>query len=316
MDRTKRATSLAMAAGFGLAACSAPGGAPGATDITSSLAGDIRIDGSSTVFPVSEAIAEEFQAVHPGVRVTVAFSGTGGGFKKFCAGETDANDASRPIKDEEAVGCAGAGVTPVELAVATDGLSVVVSPENDWIDCLTVDELKRIWDQGSTVERWSDVRAGWPAEEIALFGPGADSGTFDYFTEEINGEAKRSRSDYTQSEDDNALVQGIAGDRNALGYFGYAYFVENEDKVKAVPIDGGSGCVAPTEATINEGTYTPLSRPLFIYPSAESLARPEVKAFFDFYLETVGDIVGEVGYVPLHDAALEASKQALMDAGG
>ncbi len=280
------------------------------------LAGDIRIDGSSTVFPVTEAMAEEFQLDHPGVRVTVAFSGTGGGFKKFCAGETDANNASRPMKDDERAACIAAGVTPIELAVATDGLSIVVSHDNDWVDCLTLDELKRIWDQDSTILRWSDVRPEWPDEAIDLFGPGADSGTFDYFTEVVNGEAKRSRSDYTQSEDDNAIVQGIAGERYALGYFGYAYYIENEDKVKAVAVDAGAGCVSPTETTINDGTYSPLSRPLLVYPSVESLARPEVRAFFEFYLEFADLIVGEIGYVPLHEDALQRSLQTLADAAG
>ncbi|TAJ18926.1 MAG: PstS family phosphate ABC transporter substrate-binding protein, partial [Dehalococcoidia bacterium] len=280
--------------------------APGSTGSQPEpLSGEIAIDGSSTVYPITAAVAEEFQIENPDVKVTVAFSGTGGGFKKFCskgADATDATDASRPIKgtdkpgadgqlgtadDElsEATLCANAGIEPVELKVAYDGLSVVVNPANDFVDCLTTAELKAIWDQGSTVTTWADVRAGWPARKIELFGPGADSGTFDYFTEVVNGEAKRSRSDYTPSEDDNALVQGVANDDNGLGYFGFAYFEENADKLKLVPIDSGGGCVSPSIETIKDGTYAPLSRPLFVYPSAQALARPEVAAYFTYYLD-------------------------------
>jgi len=291
----------------------------------------VAIDGSSTVYPITAAVAEEFQIENPGVKVTVAFSGTGGGFKKFCAtgaDTTDANDASRPIKsadkpgadgnlgtadDElsEATLCKDAGIDPVELKVAYDGLSVVVNPANTWVDCLTTDELKAIWDQGSTVRTWADVRAGWPAQDIELFGPGADSGTFDYFTEVINGEAKRSRADYTPSEDDNALVQGIANDENGLGYFGFAYYEENTDKLKIVPVDGGTGCVTPSLDTIKDGSYAPLARPLFVYASTQSLARPEVAAFFAYYLDTVNSFVDEVGYVPLPEDELAATKAAL-----
>jgi phosphate transport system substrate-binding protein len=262
---------------------------------------------------VLEAMAEEFQIENRAVRVAVAFSGTGGGFKKFCAGETDANNASRPINAEEELEalCEPAGVEPVELRIAIDGLTVLVHPENDWASCMTVEELRLVWDQGSTVQRWNQVRPEWPDEPIRLFGPGADSGTFDYFTEEVNGEAQRSRSDFTQSEDDNALVIGIAGDRYALGYFGYAYYVENRDKVKAVAIDDGDGCIEATDETINSGTYTPLSRPLYIYPSVQSLERPQVAAFFRFLLEYVDLIVPEIGYVALPADQLQASKDAL-----
>ena len=294
----------------------APTTAP--TVAASPLAGAIAIDGSSTVYPISEAVAEEFQKANPGVKVTAAFSGTGGGFKKFCAGEIDMNDASRPIKTEdkpdaksEATLCKEAGIEFVELEVALDGLSVLVNPQNSWVDCLTTAELKSIWDTGSTVATWADVRAGWPADPIKLFGPGADSGTFDYFTEVINGKAKQSRSDYTQSEDDNALVIGIAGDRNALGYFGFAYFEENQDKLKLVAVDSGTGCVAPSNETIAAGTYQPLSRPLFIYPSTTALQRPEFAAFVQYYLENVNGFVDEVGYIEIPADRLQASKDGL-----
>jgi phosphate transport system substrate-binding protein len=271
------------------------------------LAGEFLIDGSSTVYPITEAIAEEFQLANQGVLVTVAFSGTSAGFQKFCRGESVANDASRPIKQEEIDACSTAGITPVELPVAYDGLSVMVNPANDWVSCLTVSQLNLIWDQGSPVQNWSDVDPSWPNEKINLYGPGADSGTFDYFTEEINGETDRSRSDYTQSEDDNSLVQGIAGDTYALGYFGYAYYQENADRLKVVPIDAeeGGGCVEPTPETISGLTYVPLSRPLFIYPSKEALQRPEVEAFFRYYLANVDALLGtgpgQVGYIQLHD---------------
>ena len=297
-----------------VAACSSSGASPSAGASGAALSGDIRIDGSSTVYPITEAVAEEFQTANKGVRVTVAFSGTGGGFKKFCEGDTDANDASRPIKDEEAATCKANGVDPVELEVAFDGLSVLVNPANDFVDCLTTDELKKIWDQGSTVKTWRDVRADWPADPIKLFGPGADSGTFDYFTEEINGETDRSRSDYTQSEDDNALVQGIANDVNGFGYFGFAYYEENTDKLKLVAIDGGSGCVAPSRETIADGSYAPLSRPLFVYPSRQSLDRPEVAALMQFYVDNASALAAEVGYVELPADRLQAAKDALAEA--
>jgi phosphate transport system substrate-binding protein len=299
-----------------VAACSSTGAAQpsGSAAGSSALTGDIAIDGSSTVYPITEAVAEEFQKANPGVRVTVAFSGTGGGFKKFCAGETDANDASRPIKpdsDDEGKGCAAKGIEPVELEVAFDGLSVLINPQNTWVECLTTDELKKIWDAGSTVTTWQDVRPDWPADEIKLFGPGADSGTFDYFTEVINGTVDQSRSDYTQSEDDNALVQGIAGDKNALGYFGFAYYEQNTDKLKLVAIDKGDGCVTPSRETIANGTYAPLSRALFVYPSRQSLAKPHVRAFFEYYLANASTFAAEVGYVELPADRLQKAKDAL-----
>ena len=316
-----RIAGLGMAAVFAIGACTNGAGASGGPSggpTDAQLSGEIRIDGSSTVYPVTEAIAEEFQIANPGVRVTVAFSGTGGGFKKFCNGETDANDASRPIKTEdtdtatsEATLCRDAGVEPVELRVAIDALSVVVNPENDWATCMTTDELKLLWDQGSTITRWNEIRPEWPNEPINLFGPGADSGTFDYFTEVINGSAQTSRSDFTQSEDDNTLVVGVAGDRYALGYFGFAYFVENSDKLRDVEIDSGAGCVGASAENVNNGTYTPLSRPLFIYPSTAALERPEVAAFFRYYLDEVDALLGDIGYIPLPADQLQASIDAL-----
>jgi phosphate transport system substrate-binding protein len=263
------------------------------------LQGKVRVDGSSTVFPISEAVAEEFGSAQPKVRVTIGVSGTGGGFKKFLAGETDINDASRPIKDKELAQAQANGIQFIEMPVAYDGLSVVIHKDNDWVDYLTVAELKKIWEPGSTVVTWQDVRPEWPAEKIGLYGPGTDSGTFDYFTEAINGKAQACRSDFTASEDDNVLVTGVAGDKYSLGFFGFAYYVENQDKLRVVPIDDGKGAIAPSVETINNGSYAPLSRPIFIYVSTAAAERPEVQAFVAFYLETAGTLANEVGYVGL-----------------
>lgn len=266
------------------------------------LKGTVSINGSSTVFPISQAVAEEFQKVHPAVRVVVGTSGTGGGFKQFVRGETDINDASRPIKDSEIALCKENGIEYVELKIAIDGLSVIVSPTNDWCDCLTVGQLKAIWEPGSQVKKWSDVDSSWPAEEIKLFGPDTDSGTFDYFTEAICGEGGASRSDYTSSADDNVLVRGVSGDKNSLGYFGYAYYVENRDSLKVVGIsesDDKSNCVKPTDETIEGGTYVPLSRPLFLYVNKASLKKPHVLEYLRYYLAEGQDLVSEVGYVRL-----------------
>jgi phosphate transport system substrate-binding protein len=261
------------------------------------------------VFPLTEAVAEEYRAVQPRVRVTVGFSGTGGGFKKFYGGEVDINDASRPIKTTEAEQCAEAGIGFVELPVAFDGIVVVVSPSNTFVEQLTVAELKMIWEPGSTVQTWQDVRADWPAEQIRLYGAGTDSGTFDYFTEAINGQAQASRADFTASEDDNVLVQGVAGDKNALGFFGFAYYEENASRLKIVAIDGGAGPVVPSLTTIKEGTYAPLSRPIFIYVTREAAERPEVDSFVDFYLTSAAALSQDVGYVPLPDAVYELARQ-------
>ena len=266
---------------------------------SSSLSGTVEIDGSSTVFPISEAVAEEFNKVHPNVRVNVGISGTGGGFKRFTVGETDISDASRAIKDSERDAAASNGIEYHELRVGTDGLSVMVSTRNDFLDCLTVGELEMIWDAGSSVKNWNQLRSSFPDRPLRLYGPDTDSGTFDFFTEEINGEAQVSRADYTASTDDNVLVQGISGDRNALGYFGYAYYAENADKLKLVSVDNGDGCVTPTPDTILSGEYKPLTRPLFIYVNKKSLERPEVKAFVEFYMEKGEELTREVGYVPV-----------------
>lgn len=259
----------------------------------------VRVDGSSTVFPITEAVAEEFQKKNPNIRVTVGISGTGGGFKKFSAGETDLNDASRPIKASEISMASENGIEFIELPVAFDGISVLVNPGNDFVDSLTVEELRKIWQPGSTVNKWNDIRANWADRSLNLYGPGTDSGTFDYFTEAINGKSQACRADFTASEDDNVLVQGIAGDPNALGFFGYAYYGENRSRLKAVLIDGGKGPVAPSEQSINDGSYEPLSRPIFIYVSKKASERPDVASFVKFYLENAPTLVTEVGYVPL-----------------
>ncbi len=267
----------------------------------------IRADGSSTVFPITEAVAEEFMKANKGIQVTVGISGTGGGFKKFCAGETDLNDASRPIKQAEieAAQKASPPVELIELPVAFDGLAIMVNPSNDFVTSLTVDELKRIWQPESTVKKWKDVRPEWPDRPIKLYGAGQDSGTFDYFTEAIVGKERHCRSDYTGSEDDNMLVQGIGGDKDALGFFGYAYYAENKDKLKLVAIDAGKGPVLPSEATVLDGTYQPLSRPIFIDVSKKAAARPEVESFVRFYLKNAPKLVKEVGYIPLPDKVYE-----------
>jgi phosphate transport system substrate-binding protein len=325
----QRLGALALLATIALGACSGGGAtaSPSAGESAASeaapseaapseaadLTGSVTIDGSSTVYPITEAVAEEFQGANSGVQVSAAFSGTGGGFKLFCVGDTDINDASRPIKpddDGEGKACTSNNITLVELQVAIDGLTVVVNADNDFVTCLTRDELAKIYGPDSPQDlKWSDVNASFPAEPVNRFMPGADSGTFDYFTETINGEVDAATQFATPSEDDNVLVTGVAGDVNAIAFFGYAYYVENTDKVKAVEIDGGDGCVAPTDETINSNTYTPLSRPLFIYPNVdEAKARPELKAFVDFYLENAQALSSEVGYVALPDDLLQTEK--------
>ena len=272
------------------------------------LRGTIQIDGSSTVFPVTQAVAEEFRRGQPGVQVNVAVSGTGGGFKRFTTGETDISNASRPIKDSEAEAAQQNGIEFIEMRVGTDGLSVMVHPSNDFVDCLSVDELNTIWMPGSTINNWQDVRAGFPDQRLRLYGPDTDSGTFDYFTEEINGEAQVSRADYTASADDNVLVQGIGGDRGSLGYFGYAYYQENQDSLKVIGVDNGDGCVVPEPSTIEDGSYTPLSRPLFIYVNVASLDKPEVQAFVEYYMDHGYQLTGEEGYVPVEHSVYANNK--------
>ena len=266
---------------------------------TVKLSGTIEIDGSSTVFPITQAVAEEFQKINTDVRVNVGISGTGGGFKRFTKGETDINDASRPISTSEIELTNTNKINYIELKIALDGIAVVINPKNTWVDYLTTAELKMIWNANSTVTKWSDVRPTWPDQPLNLYGPGTDSGTFDYFTEVINGKTKSSRADFTASEDDNILVQGITGDTNSLGYFGYAYYAENEAKLKVVPIDSGASPVTPNDSTITSNTYTPLSRPLFIYVNTASLERPEMTAFVEFYMVNGEALVHEVGYTPL-----------------
>jgi phosphate transport system substrate-binding protein len=261
----------------------------------------ITIDGSSTVYPITEAIAEEYRAEDPDVDVTIGVSGTGGGFQKFGRGEVAITNASRPIKDDEKAIAESNGISFVELEVAYDGLAVVVHPENDWVSCFTVEQLKKIWEPAAqgTIKRWNQIDPTWPDEEIHLFGPGVASGTFDYFTEAIVGKSGSSRGDYTASEDDNVLVQGVSGDKYGLGFFGLAYYEENSDKLKMIPVDGGEGCVEPTTETVSNGTYAPLSRPLFIYVNSSSLENPSVVDFVNFYLTEAPGLLKDVGYIPL-----------------
>jgi phosphate transport system substrate-binding protein len=262
----------------------------------------VTVDGSSTVFPITEAVAEEFQKDKKGaVKVTVGISGTGGGFKKFCRGEIDISDASRPIKKSEMEECAKAGIKYFELPIAYDALTVVIHPQNTWAKTLTVADLKKMWEpeaQGK-VTNWNQVRPDFPDMPLKLYGPGTDSGTFEYFTEAVVGKAKASRADYTASEDDNTLVTGVSRDKGGLGYFGYAYYAENSKKLGAASIDGGKGPVAPSSQTVEDGTYVPLARPIFIYVAEKSLQKPEVKEFVEFYMKNAAKLVKEVKYVPL-----------------
>lgn len=286
-------------------------GTPGSEAPAEEVVGSISIDGSSTVYPITEAVAEEYREVSRS-QVTIGVSGTGGGFQKFCRGEIHITGASRPIRPTEAEACGAAGIEYVELPVAYDGIAVVVNPANTWVDHLTVAELKRMWEPAAqgTVMRWNQIRPEWPDEEIHLFGPGIDSGTYDYFTAAIVEQEHASRGDFTSSEDDNVLVQGVGGDRLALGFFGYAYYVENQSRVRAVPIDdgdaaNGAGPIAPTLDTVGGGTYQPLSRPVFIYVSKAAAELPFVDAFMDFYLDQAAELSAEVGYIPLPPSAKE-----------
>lgn len=294
----------------GVAAC---GGDRGEGDGPS---GRIQIDGSSTVYPVSQAVAEEYmRSQGRGVQVTVSQSGTGGGFQRFCSGETEISDASRPIKDSEREACERNGVEPLEFEVGSDGITVAVNPRNEFLQCLTVEELRKIWEPGSTVRTWSDVREGLPNTPMKLYGPGTSSGTFDYFTEAVMGEEDQSRQDYTASEDDNVLVQGVSGDPGALGYFGYAYYEENQDQIRAVAVDDGGGCVQPSRETIGSGEYTPLARPMFIYVSGAALERPEVRSFVEYYMQNAEELVPQVGYVPLDAEAYASNLSRVQELG-
>ncbi|MBC8047238.1 MAG: PstS family phosphate ABC transporter substrate-binding protein [Fimbriimonadaceae bacterium] len=289
------------------------GGSASGDEKDKPLSGSISIDGSSTVFPISEAVAEDFRGAQPKVNITVAESGTGGGFKKFGRGEIDICGASRPIKDSEKAVCDSAGIKYVELEVAYDGLAVVVNNENTWVDKLTVAELKMIWEPAAQdkIKTWNQVRPDFPNEPLHLYGPGTASGTFDYFTEEICGKKGDSRGDYTANENDNVLVTGVAGDKGGLGYFGMAYYENNIDKLKIVPVDNNNGGVIPTKETVLNKAYTPLSRPLYIYISEKAMARPEVAAFVKYYVDNMQTLAEEVGYVALNESDFAAQKAKL-----
>ncbi|NUK03281.1 PstS family phosphate ABC transporter substrate-binding protein [Streptomyces lunaelactis] len=302
--------ALAFAAALTLSACG--GGDSGSTSgsaVSEELSGKVTVDGSSTVAPLSTAAAELFAEEQPKVQVTVGTSGTGGGFEKFCNGETDISDASRPIEPDEKAACDKKGITYDELTVANDALTVVVNKDADWVDCLTVAQLKKIWEPKSTVNNWNQVDPTFPSVPLKLFGAGTDSGTFDYFTEVINGEEGASRTDYSPTEDDNVTVQGVAGSDGGMGYFGFSYFEENQDKLKALKINAGDGCVAPGVETAQNGTYKPLSRPLFIYPSAKALERPEAEGYVEYYVENNQDIAKDAKFIPLN-ATQEKELQA------
>jgi phosphate transport system substrate-binding protein len=315
MLRSQRFCGLALTAVL-TAACGSGSSAPGESSAAPAL---IQIDGSSTVFPISEAVAEEFQKANPNVRVTVGISGTGGGFQKFCRGETDISDASRPIRPAEIESCQKAGIEYIELPIAYDGLAVVVNPKNAWAETITVDELKTLWSpeaQGKVL-RWNQVRPSWPNREIRLFGAGVDSGTYDYFTEAVVGKEGASRGDFTSSEDDNVLVQGVSSDELALGFIPFAYVEQNQGKLKLVPVDdakadNGAGPITPSAETVRNGTYQPLSRPLFIYVARKAADRAEVQRFVDSFF-TSAELVREVGYVELTPQIYELAKKHFVE---
>jgi len=307
-----RLCAIALVSATTAAAC---GGGSSESAASNAAPAVIQLDGSSTVFPISEAVAEEFQKANPGTRVTVGISGTGGGFQKFCRGETDISDASRPIRPTEIETCKKAGIEYIELPIAYDGLAVVVNPKNTWATSVTVAELKTLWspDAQGNVLRWNQVRSSWPNREVRLFGAGVDSGTYDYFTEAVVGKEGASRGDFTSSEDDNVLVQGIGSDELALGFLPFAYVEQNHDKLKLVPVDdgkaeNGSGPLAPSAETVRNGTYQPLSRPLFIYVAKKAAERPEVQKFVDAYFGASA-LIREVGYVELTPQIYDLAKK-------
>jgi phosphate transport system substrate-binding protein len=317
ISRFGASTALVVVSGFALSAC---GGQATGSDSDGSatggaaLSGAIASDGSSTVGPLTSAAAELFMTENSGVNITVGTSGTGGGFKKFCEGQTQLSNASRPIKDEEKAACAAKGIEYQEIVVANDALTVVANKDNDFLTCLTVDELKTLWEPAATgkVTTWDQVNSTFPAEDIKLYGPGTDSGTFDYFTDEINGEEGASRTDYEPSEDDNVIVQGVSGDKNASGYFGFTYFEENSDTLKAVEVDNGKGCVAPSAEAARDGSYAPLSRPLFIYIDKKAWAsNPALKAFVSFYVENDANVAEAAKYIPLSDEQKKTAQDEL-----
>ncbi len=286
----------------------------GAAASGTAFAQSIAVDGSSTVYPISLAMAEEFQIINPDAQVTVGFAGTGGGFERFCAGETQVSDASRVIQDDEVAACDAAGIPFIELPIAADALTVVVNPKNDFVTCLTTEQLTQIWSAGGGVTNWSDVNPDWPAEPIDLYAPGVDSGTFDYFNEAIIGDGNEIRQDFSPSEDDNVLVQGVQGNEYAMGFFGYAYYAENPDTLKAVEIDNGNGCVAPSAEAVVDASYEPLSRPLFIYVSQNAVDNtPAVGDFVNFYLSPDNrELITSTGYVA-YDAAVYEAVQGRFD---
>ena len=307
-----RLCAIALVSATTAAAC---GGGSSESAASNAAPAVIQLDGSSTVFPISEAVAEEFQKANPGIRVTVGISGTGGGFQKFCRGETDISDASRPIRPTEIETCQKAGIEYIELPIAYDGLAVVVNPKNTWATSITVAELKTLWspDAQGKVLRWSQVRSSWPNREVRLFGAGVDSGTYDYFTEAVVGKEGASRGDFTSSEDDNVLVQGVSSDELALGFLPFAYVEQNQDKLKLVPVDdgkaeNGSGPLSPSAETVRNGTYQPLSRPLFIYVAKKAAERPEVQKFVDAYFGASA-LIREVGYVELTPQIYDLAKK-------
>ena len=311
MTYTLRIFVLLIATIMGLSSCGSKSSENNNSD-SGNISGEIKIDGSSTVYPITEAIAEEFRTVQPEVKITVGVSGTGGGFKKFSRGEIDINNASRPIKAAEAATAKENNLGYLELKVAFDGLVVVVNKENTWVNDITVDELKKLWepDAQEKVMKWNQIRKEWPAEEIHLYGPGVASGTYDYFTEAIVGKSGSSRGDYTASEDDNVLVQGISGDKNAIGFFGLAYYEENKEVLKLVGVDAGKGVVLPSLNTVKDGTYAPLSRPVFIYVTDTAAGKQHIRAFVDFYLTKADSLVQDVGYIPLTQAEYKAQQEA------
>ena len=307
---------LRVAAPFALVACAcllatACGGSGNSDE--NGLSGRIEADGSSTVGPLTSYAAEAFQKLHSGVQVTVGISGTGGGFERFCSGETDLSNASRPIEADEEAACRKAGIEYVELQIANDALSVVVNTGNDWATCLTVDQLKQIWEPGSKIERWKELDASFPDDDLVLFGPGTDSGTFDFFTKEVVGDEGASRSDYQASENDNVLVNGVKGQKGALGYFGFSYYDQNRSGLKALAIDSGGGCVGPSVETAQDGTYTPLSRPLLVYAKRTAFERPEVQAFLRYLVDESRAIAAATLFVPLTDEQLTAARKRLED---
>tara|TARA_B100000073_G_scaffold135400_1_gene111016 strand:- start:4707 stop:5657 length:951 start_codon:yes stop_codon:yes gene_type:complete len=300
--------TLGMTFLFAIIGCSSEEISSTSNSGTAPLTGAVEVDGSSTVAPVSEAVAEEFKKQFPKTNVLVGVSGSGGGFKRFVIGETDISNASRDIKPSEAEKAKANGIDFAELRIGMDGLSVMVNTKNTFVDCLTTAELKKIWEPGSLINNWNEIRSSFPDQKLRLYGPGTDSGTFEFFTHEINGQSGASRDDYTMSEDDNVVVQGISGDQNSLGYFGYAYYEANKDKLKVIGIDSGEGCIVPSAETIDDASYKPLTRPLYIYVNKSSYTNKKVvKEFVDFYMQEAGALTAEVGYVPLKDEEYKAN---------